>query len=308
MRILIVASLTKGYYPPYVIDQVEALRRFDPEMEFDWFGIDRKGISGYLSCLPGFRKKIRDFKPDLIHAHFGFSGLFANMQRSVPVITTYHGTDINEGGYKIFLSRISMALSRFNVFVSESLFLKSSYRKGNYMIQPCGIDLGKFAQMPKADAKARLGWNDEARHILFAGAFNNYKKDYPLAAEAVSLLKECDLVELKGYSREQMCLLMNAADALLITSLKESGPQVAKEAMACGCPIVSVDVGDVRKLTAGISGCYLTSREPGDIADALSKAVSFEGKIEGRQRLLDMALDNLSIAKRIAGIYKSVAR
>ena len=38
---------------------------------------------------------------------------------------------------------------------------------------------------------------------------------------------------------------MLAADVCLITSTRESGPLVAKEAVVCGCPVVAVDVGDI---------------------------------------------------------------
>ena len=38
---------------------------------------------------------------------------------------------------------------------------------------------------------------------------------------------------------------MLAADVCLITSTRESGPLVAKEAIVCGCPVVAVDVGDM---------------------------------------------------------------
>jgi len=38
---------------------------------------------------------------------------------------------------------------------------------------------------------------------------------------------------------------MLAADVCLITSIRESCPLVAKEAIVCGCPVVAVDVGDM---------------------------------------------------------------
>ena len=40
---------------------------------------------------------------------------------------------------------------------------------------------------------------------------------------------------------------MLAADVCLITSTRESGPLVAKEAITCGCPVVAVDVGDMHE-------------------------------------------------------------
>ena len=61
----------------------------------------------------------------------------------------------------------------------------------------------------------------------------------------MTLLPDAELLELKGYNRVQVATLMQAVDAILMTSFTEGSPQVIKEALACGCPIVSVDVGDV---------------------------------------------------------------
>ena len=52
---------------------------------------------------------------------------------------------------------------------------------------------------------------------------------------------------------------MNASDLLLITSFSETGPIVAKEAIACNCPIVSTDVGDVKILINNIRNCFITN-------------------------------------------------
>jgi len=48
---------------------------------------------------------------------------------------------------------------------------------------------------------------------------------------------------------------LNAADVLLLTSKHEGSPTIVKEALACNCPVVSVDVGDVRERIAAINGC-----------------------------------------------------
>lgn len=98
---------------------------------------------------------------------------------------------------------------------------------------------------------------------------------------------------------------MYNCDALLMTSKTEGSPQVIKEAMACGCPIVSVDVGDVAERTSGVEGCYIVStREPAAIADALQKAIAFTGKTNGRERVIEMGLSNEQVAERLVALYE----
>ena len=132
-------------------------------------------------------------------------------------------------------------------------------------------------------------------------------KNAPLAKEVVSLMQDdnVELLELKGYSREEVTLLMCAADAFLMTSFTEGSPQVIKEAMACGCPIVSVDVGDVKERVDGVAGCYVANtREPKELAELIRKALAFEGKTKGREKIIMDGLDNRQVAKELLSIYK----
>ena len=116
MRILIVASDKQGHFAPFIEEQMAALQTRG--IEVLRYGITGKGIIGYLRELPALRRAIKQHRPDIIHAHYGLSGLLANLQRRVPVITTYHGSDINVPSILRF-SKIAMRLSAHNIFVSK---------------------------------------------------------------------------------------------------------------------------------------------------------------------------------------------
>ena len=355
MKVLIVASDKGDHFTPFVEEQISALKAYG--VETIRYAIRGKGIMGYLKELPQLKKYIWIHKPDVIHAHFGLSGLLANLQCRVPVVTTYHGSDINKPSILRF-SKIAIRLSAYNIFVSKRNIAIAIRRKGEeakrlsgkYELLPCGINLPEPWSELQNKLVGQLTLNQwvqsvlskDVKNVLFAGAFDNAVKDYELAKAAVEIaqaqiednkikeninnqqhrqlesttlranqhpcaIHEIRLVELKGYTREQVNALMYNCDALLMTSKTEGSPQVIKEAMACGCPIVSVDVGDVAERTDGVEGCYIVrTREPKDIAQALLQAITFEGRTNGRDKIIEMGLTNEQVAEQLVEIYKSI--
>lgn len=302
MKVLIVASYNRYRFTPFIVEQVEALKSSGVVCEF--FGIEGKGLKGYLSSLAPLKKKISEFNPDVIHAHYGLSCLLACLQRKVPVVSTYHGSDINVPKVLRF-SRMAMRLSAYNIFVSTKNARTAGLKK-KYSIIPCGIDLASFPFQSKEDARNTLGWGMDEKKVLFAGAFDNVVKNAALAKEAASLLPGVDLIELKGYNRQQISTLMHAADAFLMTSFSEGSPQVVKEAMACGCPIVSVDVGDVKEVIDGVEGCYVVPSDPNLIADALMSVIGQGNRTVGRNRIIDLGYLNDQVAEKLVSVYEKV--
>lgn len=305
MKVLIVASNNKNCFAPFIVEQAEALKA--KGCEFEFFGLKGNGLKGYLKNLSPLKQRIKAFQPDVIHAHYGLSGLLANLQRSVPVVTTYHGSDINDRKALPF-SIIAMQLSAWNIFVSRKTMEKAKPKK-EYSLQPCGIDLSDLQLTQRNEARRRMGLDDSKRYVLFSGAFDNYVKNAPLAMKAVALLQDesVELLELKGYTRDEVIVLMCAADVFLMTSISEGSPQVIKEALACGCPIVSVDVGDVKERIEGISGCFVSpSNDPEEIASLMKKALLFEGKTKGRDSIIADGLDNKQVADKVIDIYHSI--
>jgi glycosyltransferase involved in cell wall biosynthesis len=311
MKVLIVCS---GNIPnfnfkkhrPFIYEQIESLKNgFD--IEYETFFIKGEGLFGYIKNFIRFRKKINKYLPDLIHAHYGLSGLLANLQRKIPVITSFHGSDINSTRIRPF-SRLAAHLSKQNIFVSVELAKLLKASDNNAHIIPCGVNSELFIPLESQSCRIEMGLALNKKYILFSSSFDNSVKNFQLAEKAVANLKRHDveIIELKGYSRNQVVKLMNGANLALLTSFSEGSPQFIKEAMACNCPIVSTDVGDVRKLFGNLDGHYITSFHPGDVAEKINMALEYSDKFKqtnGRERILDLQLNSESIALKIKAVY-----
>ena len=302
MKVLIVSRSKGGRFAAFVEEQVAELQR--QGITCVYFPVKRKGFGGYIRYLPELNRMIRSSKPDLIHAHYGLCGLLANLQRKIPVVTTYHGSDINDPKV-LRLSKIAIRLSRFNIFVSQKIVTLAKPGKNSALI-PCGVNLVDYPVIDKAEARKRMGLLSDGKYVLFSGAFDNPVKNAPLAKSAIHMMPGVELIELKGFTRSQVAALMQAVDCLLMTSHSEGSPQVIKEALACGCPIVSVDVGDVKQIVGGIGGCFIADRTPQDIMEKVDAAFLYGRRTNGREVIQEKGLTNDRIVKRIIDIYQMI--
>lgn len=300
MKVLIVCSYNSGRINSFIIDQVESLKKLG--IEFDYFKVIGKGGIGYLKNLSNLRRIIKAGNYDLIHAHYGLSGLLANLQRITPVIITYHGSDIHFIKNRI-LSYFSSRLAVFNILtnLSQKNLLKLSK---DFALIPCGIDLNLFQPMDKRACREKLNLKEDRKYILFSSSFKKKVKNSNLAIEAVSNIENCKLIEFKGFSRYEVVELMNACDLLLVTSFYETGPLVVKEALACNTPVVSTDVGDVKQLITGVRNCYITSPNPVDVAEKIQRVLDSDRTCNGRKAV--EPYENQRVARSVKDVYMDV--
>ena len=304
MKVLIVASGNSTIISPFVKEQGDSLKEIG--LEIDYFLIKGKGITGYLKNYFNLIRLIKTNTYDIIHAHYGLSGLLATFQSHVPVIITFHGSDVNLNRTNFYLSFVASRLSDANIFVHKSLSKKLSLSSNQTEIIPCGVNLNLFKPIDKLASRDRLGLDHNYYYVLFSSSFNNKIKNASLAKLALSNFENIILLEMKGYSREEVHLLMNAVDILIVTSHSETGPLVVKEALACNCPIISTDVGDVKELVNGTKNCYIVEYDAKHIEQRIRDVLSSNKKSDGRAAVKHLSLEK--IATDVYSVYKRVVK
>ena len=262
-----------------------------------------------------FRREIRTFSPDLIHAHFGtMTAFFCAIATKLPLVVTYRGSDLNpcpstpwRSPAERLLSQIAALRARQIICVSDQLKGRLWWRKSRTTVIPTGVDTEIFYPRPRDEARSELGWRKEERVVLFNSGRKPMVKRLDMAQSAVEVARticgDIHFVVLDGYvSPEVIPLTMNAADCLLMTSDWEGSPTVVQEALACNLPIVSVDVGDVRQRLVGIQPSMIVERDPNDIGRALAEVLMRGDRSNGHEAIQELSLDR--IAALVMVIYQ----
>lgn len=320
MRILEVSRYKNNFADhqlPFVTEQGEAIRAIGHEV--DYFLVR----GNYMKAVGALKAKIREFEPDIVHAHFGLSAITAELQNLVPVVTTFHNGETHNWHVNFMTSLMSLR-AKHVIYVAQHIHNMVCFKARNYSIIPCGVSLEDCFLMDKAEARKQLGWSDDNKYIMFGGVFSNLRKNYPLLKEAVSGLDHFDnieIVEMKGLSRRDCVLRMNACDLFALPTKNEGSPQALKEAMACNCPIVATDVADIKYLLGDLPGHYILPNKRGngawwkgddhsaeELAELLKQALAFEGRTKGRDRIVELGYTNELVAKKIVEIYKDILK
>ena len=152
-----------------------------------------------------------------------------------------------------------------------------------------GIDTSKFCKMDKINARSKLNLPLDKKIILFLAtdAKNNTWKGWRYTEEVInnfsnnddtiflnvgnlSQHNDTDKVRYVGHINdlETLAQYYSAADMLLFTSIAENFPLVILEAMSCGLPIVSFDVGGVKEVVSHRENGYIAKYL--DVQDLIS--------------------------------------
>ena len=274
-------------------------------------------LLGFYRQLMILRKMVRGFNPDVIHAHYGtINAFFASFIKNVPLVVSFHGSDLNytkdvhwfreKLGKR--LSHIAAQRAQHIICVSELLQAKLPLGKEKSSVIPSGVNTEHFKKLNRTECKSALNLS-EGKNYIFFNANNPVVKRLDIALEAVTLLKDLnvELLSLKGnVEPTEIPVYLNASVAVLLCSDSEGSPMVIKEAMACGLPIVSTDVGDVKSAIAHVNNCFIIPQNPVLIAEKIRSIVASQvEQTNGMEQIKMLGLDQVSVVKKVEAIYYS---
>jgi len=169
---------------------------------------------------------------------------------------------------------------------------------------PIGIDLNKFRLLDRNGLRQKYGFKPDDKIVAYVGRLEREKNlDFLIdCTPLVESFREAILVlvgdgrdreRLEGLVRslglkrvifmgtqepDKIPEILNCADVLALCSLLEGSPTVVKEALACGSPVVSTNVGDVSQIIQSETIGRIVSRNKEDFAYALADVLMKEDR------------------------------
>jgi glycosyl transferase family 1/glycosyl transferase family 4 len=274
LHILVVTNLYPGGAVPqrgvFVENQVDSLRALGHEVEL--LIIDgARSRAQYLSGAFRLAGRVTKKRFDLVHAHYGLTGMVARTQFRYPLVVSLLGSDLLWDKHRA-LSMLATKTCDIAIVMSEEM--RRVARVNHCVVLPNGTSLELFHPMDPMEARRALAWSPDEFIILWPWDPARGEKNFALAEAAVSRLPahaHARLVPFFGQLQDRYNLALNAADTSLVTSYQEGSCNTLRESLAVGLPVVSVPVGDAPEMLAGIDLCYLSSPDAEALGQVLTK-------------------------------------
>jgi len=305
-------ELLTGYCAADEADYLEKVATDVKAIRIDGLGRSIKPRAD-LTALFKIIKEIRRFKPDVIHTHTAKAGVIGRIasllsgRKSVRV-HTFHGHLLHgyfgSGKTKLvivvekFLAYFTDQLLAVGVKVKNDLIAVGIGNARKFEVMPPGLQLANVPS--KSVARNELGLEQNQIYCAFIGRITQIKRPDRfldvvaevksrglnlefMVAGAGEQLQYCqdrvaaeDLpVTFLGW-REDIEVVLAAADLVILTSDNEGTPLSLIQAGMVGIPVVATNVGSTNEVVVNEKTGFLTDLSVDQLADAVEKLVMDE--------------------------------
>jgi glycosyltransferase involved in cell wall biosynthesis len=292
VRILLVSQMYPGADDPDLgvfVAQVErALGARGHELERAVLDRRAGGKLRHLALARDARTRARDFRPDVVYAHFLVpAGLAAALASRAPLVVTAHGRDVrNVGAVPGVAAATRLVVGRAASVVAVSDYLRRELEtkvpeaRGKTEVVDSGVDLDRFRLLPAPDgvtAYLCLGSLSERKNVVrladaFAGLGGGtltFVGDGPLRTR----LEGREGVTVTGrVAHDEIPDWIGRAHVVCQPSLIEPFGQSLLEAMACGRSVVATRIGGPPEFVTQEAGLLVDPADGDALADALRQA------------------------------------
>jgi glycosyltransferase involved in cell wall biosynthesis len=239
---------------------------------------------------------------DVVHAHFGLSAWPALAVPARVRALTIHGTDLHHPRTRL-ATLAALPLVDLLATVSSSLAGELPLRRARRRAQvlPCGVDVERFHQIPRMQARAELGLRAEPPYVLFPADPSRGEKRHDRAV-ALAADAGAELLTLGGVDPLHVPLWVNAANAVVVPSEREGFGLAVLEALACDVPVLATPVGVHAEALDGLDGTLCAPFDLPSWRAALEPHLQGgDPRVAGRPRALRFS--SAEMAGRVAGAW-----
>lgn len=281
----------------------------------------------YLGAIPKIKKIIKEFKPDVLHAHYATSyGLMGALSGFHPFILSVWGSDVYDFPNRSIFHKmlVKYNLRKADIILSTSHIMADQTRKftdKNVLVTPFGIDLNKFYKNRKENRSKKceivigtvktlhkkygIAYLIKAFKIVIDRNPDIYFKllivgDGPDENDLKKLTRDLKIDNLTTFTgkikQDEVPEYFNKLDIYVAVSIldSESFGVAVIEAGACELPVVVSSVGGLKEVVLdGKTGYIVPPKDPEKTANAIeilvnNKEIREEFGRNARKRISDL--------------------
>lgn len=207
---------------------------------------------------------------DLVYAHFLTNGLIATRALKAfhkPIFIAMGESNLDSRLALVSRKKLYENLPHVTGFVMVAEHLRQKLMtlgvaEDRIKVFPNAVDLKKFKPMDRAAMRRKLGLREEDKILIFVGRIVAHKGPDRLVEALQRIQKDIKLILIGRGDMElhydgiifrgaipshEVPLYLNAADIFVLPTQREGASNAIVEAMACGLPIISSNIPEVKE-------------------------------------------------------------